>query len=180
MMSSYVQVLGRWYLQTSRQVTNAAAAAQPAKNLKVGMGLTWQDEASNGGGPMGLAPDDDDDDDVVVVVVVVLGCGQNLLPWLFGWQAALLEAEQGNEPVDGGLLGMAAAQVPPGAGAGRHLNESMVTSSGISIWVVWKYAFPQIPNPMLIIFTIKHNMCIYIYVYIYIILVYKIYNHVGV
>ena len=39
MMSSYVQVLGRWYLQTSRQVTNAAAAAQPAKNLKVGMGL---------------------------------------------------------------------------------------------------------------------------------------------
>lgn len=25
-------------------------------------------------------------------------------------QAALLEAEQGNEPVDGGLLGMAAAQ----------------------------------------------------------------------
>ena len=66
MMSSYVQVLGSWgpgvlgswverYLQTSTcQVTNAAAAAQPAKNLKVGIGL-----GSAPGKiklPMGVAP----------------------------------------------------------------------------------------------------------------------------
>ena len=44
-------------------------------------------------------------------------------------QAALLEAEQGNEPVDGGLLGMAAAQVAPG-GTWWDLAAAEVDGSG--------------------------------------------------
>ena len=84
--------------------------------------------------------------------------GQKLLPWLFACQAALLEAEQGNEPVDGGLLGMAAAQVPwdliqgPATWMSRWSDQA-VSAFGLSE----NAAFPIIILPTNII---------YIYMYI--------------
>ena len=52
-------------------------------------------------------------------------------------QAALLEAERANEPVDGGLLGMAAAQEVSGLarGGGAFLKG---TGSFIKVLIIYK------------------------------------------